>query len=43
MKIAIVGAGNSGCALAADYAYRGHAVTLIKSSRSVHDLSLIHI
>lgn len=37
MKIAIVGAGNSGCALAADYAYRGHAVTLIKSSRSVHD------
>ena len=37
MKIAIVGAGNSGCALAADYAYRGHEVTLIKSSRSVHD------
>lgn len=37
MKIAIVGAGNSGCALAADYAYHGHEVTLIKSSRSVHD------
>ena len=37
MKIAVVGAGNSGCALAADYASRGHEVTLIKSSRSVHD------
>lgn len=37
MKIAVVGAGNSGCALAADYAYRGHEVTLIKSSHSVHD------
>jgi opine dehydrogenase len=37
MKIAVVGAGNSGCALATDYAYRGHQVTLIKSSHSVHD------
>lgn len=37
MKIAILGAGNSGCALAADYAGRGHKVTLIKTSHSLHD------
>lgn len=37
MKIAVIGAGNSGCALAADYAAGGHEVTLIKSSHSVHE------
>jgi opine dehydrogenase len=37
MKIAILGAGNSGCALAADYSFGGHDVTLIKTSRSMHD------
>lgn len=37
MKIAILGAGNSGCALAADYSYRGHEVTLIKTSNAMHD------
>ncbi len=37
MKIAILGVGNSGCALAADYAGRGHEVTLIKTSYSLHD------
>lgn len=37
MKIAILGAGNSGCALAADYASRGHQVTLIKTSNAMHD------
>lgn len=34
MNIAILGAGNSGCALAADYAARGHEVTLIKIGRA---------
>ena len=37
MKIAVLGAGNSGCALAADYAFRGHEVTLIKTSHALHD------
>lgn len=37
MKVAIVGAGNTGCALAADYAGRGHEVTLIKTSHVLHD------
>lgn len=37
MKIAVLGAGNSGCALAADYSLRGHEVTLIKTSHSMHD------
>ena len=37
MKIAVLGAGNSGCALAADYSLRGHEVTLIKTSHSIHD------
>lgn len=37
MKIAILGAGNGGCAVATDLAYRGHEVTLIKTSNSMHD------
>lgn len=37
MKIAVLGAGNSGCALAADYSLRGHEVTLIKTSHAIHD------
>lgn len=37
MKIAILGAGNTGCALAADYAGHGHNVTLIKTSDSLHN------
>lgn len=37
MKLAVLGAGNSGCALAADYASRGHEVTLIKTSSSMHE------
>lgn len=37
MNIAVLGAGNSGCALASDYAARGHEVTLIKTSASLHE------
>lgn len=37
MKIAILGAGNGGCAVAADLSYRGHEVTLIKTSHTIHD------
>ena len=37
MKIAILGAGNAGCAVAADLSIRGHEVTLIKTSNSMHN------
>ena len=37
MKIAVIGAGNGGCAIAADMAYRGLDVTLVKTSHAVHD------
>lgn len=37
MKISILGAGNAGCAVAADLTLKGHEVTLIKTSHAVHD------
>lgn len=37
MKIAIVGAGNAGCAVAADLTMKGHEITLIKTSHAMHD------
>ncbi|WP_353095823.1 NAD/NADP octopine/nopaline dehydrogenase family protein [Tissierella praeacuta] len=37
MKIAILGAGNGGCAVAADLSLRGHEVTLIKTSNAMHN------
>lgn len=37
MKIAMLGAGNAGCAISADLTMHGHEVTLIKTSHAVHD------
>jgi len=37
MKIAVLGAGNIGCAVAADLTRKGHVVTLIKTSTSMHN------
>lgn len=37
MEIAILGAGNAGCAVAADLSIRGHKVTLIKTSNAMHN------
>ena len=37
MKISILGAGNGGCAVAGDLSFKGHDVTLIKTSNSMHN------
>lgn len=37
MKIAILGMGNAGCALAAKFTQQGHTVNLIKTSKSLHE------
>lgn len=37
MKIAMLGAGNAGCAVSADLTMKGHEVTLIKTSHALHD------
>ncbi len=37
MKVAILGAGNAGCAVAADLTLKGMEVTLVKTSKSMHD------
>lgn len=37
MKISVVGAGNAGSAIALDLSIKGHSVSLIKTSRAMHD------
>ena len=37
MKITILGAGNMGCANAADLTLKGHEVTLVKTSHAMHN------
>lgn len=37
MKVAILGAGNAGCAVGTDLSIKGHEVTVIKTSNSMHD------
>ena len=43
MKISILGAGNAGCAVAADLTIKGHDVSLIKTSHSMHDNNFEHL
>ncbi len=43
MKVAILGAGNGGCAVAADLSLRGIDVTLIKTSNAMHNENFEHL
>ena len=43
MKIAVLGAGNAGCAVAADLSIKGFEVTLIKTSEHMHNDNYIFL
>lgn len=43
MKVAIIGAGNSGCAQSIKLIQNGHQVNLIKTSHSLHDDNFEHL
>lgn len=43
MKIAVIGAGNSGCAQSVKLIQNGHQVNIIKTSYSLHDENFEHI
>lgn len=43
LRIAVLGAGNAGCACAADLTWKGHQVTLIKTSRSMHNENFLFL
>lgn len=43
MKVAVIGAGNSGCAQSVKLMQNGHHVNLIKTSHSLHDENFEHI
>lgn len=43
MKIAILGAGNMGCAISADLTLKGHEVTVIKTSKAMHNETFDYI
>lgn len=43
MKVAILGAGNMGCAVAADLTLKGHEITLIKTSNAMHNKTFEYI
>ena len=43
MKVAVIGAGNTGTALAADLSLRHHDVTLVKTSRALHEDHFLHL